>query len=102
MLRQLAYLILPYRSFALPILVAWAIAVPCWFVFRFYRRRTPGLRVSLPREMLLLCFVLYLSALAAVTLSPSRPSRQVVETMVRVELRPNLASLTCSSASLPT
>ena len=60
-----------------------------------------GHRPSLHREILLLIFVVYLAGLAAVTLEPNRPSRMVAETMVKVELRPNLASLTCSSALLP-
>jgi len=101
MFRHLLYPFLPYRSFAVPILVLSAIVVPCWLVFRLYRRRTSGQRLSFQREILLLTFVLYLSGLAAVTLEPNRPSRMVAETMVRFELRPSLASLTCSSASLP-
>lgn len=101
MLRHLLYPLLPYRSFAFPILVLSAIAVPCWLVFRLYRLRASGHALSFQREILLLIVVLYLSALAAVTLEPNRPSRMVAESMVRFELRPNLASLTCSSASLP-
>ena len=101
MLPRFLYPFLPYRSFLVPILVVIAIVVPCWLTFRLYRRRTAEHRVSFHREILLLIVVLYLSGLAAVTLEPSRPSRAVVESMVRVELRPSLASLTCSTASLP-
>lgn len=101
MLRHLIYPLLPYRSLFLPFLVASAIAVPCWLVFRLYRRRTPGHRPSLGRETLLLIVVVYLCGLGTATLMPNRPSRAVAESMVRVEPHPNLASLTCSSASLP-
>jgi len=101
MLRHLLYPFLPYRSFLVPILVLSAIAVPCWLVVRLYRLRTSGQPVSFHRELLLLIFVVYLSALAAVTLEPNHPSRAVAEAMVNVELRPDLASLTCSSALLP-
>jgi len=101
MLPRFLYPFLPYRSFLAPILVVSAIVVPCWLAFRLYRRRTAEHRVSFHREILLLIVVLYLSGLAAVTLEPSRPSRAVVESMVRVELRPNPAALTCSTASLP-
>jgi glycopeptide antibiotics resistance protein len=101
MFRQLLYPFLPYRSFVFPILVLSAIAVPCWLVFRLYRLRTRGHPLSLPREILLLTVVLYLSGLAAVTLEPNHPSRLVAEAMVPIELHPDLASLTCSSALLP-
>jgi glycopeptide antibiotics resistance protein len=101
MFRHLLYPFLPYRSFAVPILVLSAITVPCWLVFRLYRLRTPGHRLSIRREILLLTVVLYLSGLAAVTLVPSHPSRMVAEATVGMQLRPNLASLTCSSALLP-
>ena len=60
-----------------------------------------GVRTSLRREMLLLTVVVYLSGVAAATLEPNRPSRAVAETMVGVQLRPDPASLTCSSATLP-
>jgi glycopeptide antibiotics resistance protein len=101
MLRQLAYLFLPYRSFAFPFLVLSAIAVPCWLVFRQYRRRTPGHRLSFHREILLLTVVVYLVGLAAATLTPNRSSRLRAEGRGGIELHPNLASLTCSSAILP-
>jgi len=102
MIPRFLFPFLPYRSFAFPILVLSAIAVPCWLVLRLYRRRTPGHRLSLHREILLLTVVLYLSGLAAVTLTPSRSSRAPVEATDGIELHPNLASLTCSSAILPT
>jgi glycopeptide antibiotics resistance protein len=57
-------------------------------------------RVSWPREILLLIFVAYLSGLAAVTLVPNRPSREVAESALAIQLRPNPAALTCSSATM--
>ncbi|MEP7000425.1 MAG: VanZ family protein [bacterium] len=68
--------------------------------FRLYRLRTRGHPLSLRREILLATFVVYLSGLAAATLTPNHPSRQVAEASVDVELHPGLASLTCSSPSL--
>jgi glycopeptide antibiotics resistance protein len=70
-------------------------------VFRLYRRRTPGHRLPFRREILLLSVVLYLSGLAAATLTPSHTSRLLAEATVGIELHPNPASLTCSSAILP-
>jgi glycopeptide antibiotics resistance protein len=101
MLRQLIYPFLPYRSLAFPILVLSLIVVPCWLVFRVYRHRTRGHPLSFPREILLLIFVIYLAGLAAVTLTPNRSSRVRAEGTGGIELHPNLASLTCSSAILP-
>jgi glycopeptide antibiotics resistance protein len=101
MLRQLLYLFLPYRSFLVPILVLSLIVVPCWMVVRLYRHRTRGQPLSFRREILLLTFVVYLSALAAATLTPNRSSRLVADGTGGIELHPNLASLTCSSANLP-
>ena len=101
MLRELYYMFLPYRSMISPFLVASAVAVPCWLVFRLYRRRTPRHRVSFSREMLLLIVVVYLSGLASATLSPNRSPRMLAEGRGGIELRPNLASLTCSTANLP-
>lgn len=101
MLRSLFHLFLSYRSLVFPILVVSAITVPCWLVFRLYRHRIRGHRLSLPREILLLAFVVYLSGLAAVTLTPNHSSRVIAEGAGGIELRPNLASLTCSSAILP-
>jgi glycopeptide antibiotics resistance protein len=101
MLRHLIYPLLPYRSFAFPILVLSSIVVPCWLVFRLYRHRTGGHPLSFRREILLLIFVVYLSGVAAATLTPNRSSRLIAEGRGRIELRPSLASLTCSSAFLP-
>lgn len=101
MLRELYYQFLPYRSYAFPILVLSAIVLPCWLVFRLYRFRTVGQRLSFRREFLLLTFVFYLVGLAAATLTPNRSSRMRAEGRGGIELRPNLAALTCSSASLP-
>jgi glycopeptide antibiotics resistance protein len=101
MLRHLVYPFLPYRSFFFPFLVLSAIAVPCWLVFRLYRLRTSGHRTSFAREILLLTFVVYLSGLATATLIPNRNSRSAAEAAMGIDLRPNLASLTCSSPTLP-
>ena len=101
MLRHLIYPILPYRSLIFPILILSAIVVPCWVLFRMYRHRTRGRPLSWPREILLLTFVVYLSGLAAVTLTPNRSSRLLAEGKGGMDLRPNLESLTCSTASLP-
>ena len=100
MFRHLLYPFLPYRSLALPFLVLSAITVPCWLVFRLYRLRTPGRGLSFHREILLLTFVVYLSGLVAATLLPNHNSRSAAEAAVGIDLHPNLASLTCSSASL--
>lgn len=101
MLRHLLYPILPYRSFATPILTLWAFVVPCWLLVRLYRRRVGGEPTSKSRELLLLAFVVYLAAVAAVTLSPNRSSRLLAQGRGGIELHPKVASLTCSGASLP-
>jgi glycopeptide antibiotics resistance protein len=101
MFRELFHLFLSYRSLVFPILVVGAIVVPCWLVFRLYLHRTRGQRLSLRREILLLAFVVYLSGLAAVTLVPNHDSSFRAEATARIDLRPDLASLTCSSAILP-
>jgi glycopeptide antibiotics resistance protein len=101
MIPKFLFPILPYRSIAFPFLVVSAIAVPCWLVFRLYRLRTPGHRVSFHREILLLTVVVYLSGLVAATLIPNHGSRLVAETAAGIDLHPSLASLTCSSATLP-
>ena len=101
MLRQIYHMFLVYRSIVYPFLVVSLIAVPCWLAFRLYRHRTRGRRLSLPREILLLIFVIYLSGLAAATLTPNRSSRMRAEGRGGIDLQPNLASLTCSSADLP-
>jgi glycopeptide antibiotics resistance protein len=95
------YPLLPYRSMVFPFLVACAIVVPCWLIFRLYRRRNPGNRISFLREILLLIFVAYLAGLAVATLTPNRSSRMLAAGRGGIQLRPNLASLTCSSASMP-
>jgi len=101
MIPKFLFPFLPYRSFFSPFLVLSAIAVPCWLVFRLYRLRTPGHRLSFHREILLLTFVVYLSGLATATLLPNHNSRLAAEAAVGIDLHPNLASLTCSSATLP-
>lgn len=90
-----------YRQVGQPLLVLGAIALPCWLLFRLYRRRTSRRPPSARREILLLTFVVYLLGLAALTLTPNGSSRLRAESAPRFELRPNPTSLTCSSASLP-
>ncbi len=101
MLREIYYMFLPYRSMVSPFLVASAVAVPCWLVFRLYRRRTPTHRLSLRREMLLMAVVVYFAGLASATLSPNRSSRLSAAGRGGIELTPSLSSLTCSTAKLP-
>jgi glycopeptide antibiotics resistance protein len=101
MIPKFLFPFLPYRSLAFPFLVLSAITVPCWLVFRLYRLRTPGHGLSFHREILLLTFVVYLSGLATATLLPNHNSRLAAEAAVGIELHPNLASLTCSSAIMP-
>jgi glycopeptide antibiotics resistance protein len=101
MFRQLLYLFLPYRSMFAPFLLASAVAVACWLIFRVYRHRARGRPVSLRRELLLLVFVVYLAGLASATLTPNRSSRVVAEGTGGVKLRPDLASLTCAPTLLP-
>jgi len=101
MIPKFLYPLLPYRSYFFPFLVVSAIAVPCWLVFRLYRLRTSGHGLSFRREILLLTFVVYLSGLATATLIPNHNSRQAAEAAAGIDLHPSLASLTCSSASLP-
>jgi glycopeptide antibiotics resistance protein len=101
MIPKFLYPFLVYRSLVFPFLVLSAITVPCWLVFRLYRLRTPGHGLSFHREILLLTFVVYLSGLAAATLIPNHNSRLAAEAAVGIDLHPNLASLTCSSANLP-
>ncbi len=101
MLRELYYQFLPYRSMFAPFLVASAIAVPCWLIFRLYRHRTRGLPLAFPREVLLLIAVVYLAGLASATLTPNRSSRLLADGRGGIDLRPDLASLTCSSPELP-
>jgi glycopeptide antibiotics resistance protein len=101
MFPRFMYPFLAYRSFAFPILVLSLIVLPCWLAFRAYRLRTAGHPLSFPREFLLLAVVLYLSGLAAATLTPNHNSLGRAESTVGIELHPSLASLTCSSATLP-
>lgn len=94
--------LLPYRSLLYPILVLCLIVVPCWLAFRLYRHRTSGRPLSFQRELLLLVFVAYLAGLAAATLTPNRSSRLRAAGTGGIDLQPSIASLTCSSATLPT
>lgn len=102
MFRPFVHLFLAYRSLVFPILVLSLVVVPCWLVFRLYRHRIRECPLSFRREILLLTFVAYLSGLAAVTLTPNHNSRLPAEATAGIELRPDLASLTCSSAFMPT
>jgi glycopeptide antibiotics resistance protein len=90
-----------YRQVGFPFLILSVIALPCWLVFRLYRLRTSGHPLSARREILLLTVVVYLLGLATLTLTPNRSERLRAEATVGIELYPNLASLTCSSAILP-
>ena len=90
-----------YRQVGLPFLILCMIGLPCWLVFRLYRRRTSGQPLSAGREILLLTAVVYLLCLAALTLTPNRNSRLRAEDRPGIELRPDLVTLTCSEASLP-
>lgn len=101
MLRHLVYPFLAYRSVVYPTLVLSLIVVPCWLVFRLYRLRVSAHRVSFGREVLLVAFVVYLCGLAAATLNPNDRARMRTPAMPGIELRPKLATLTCSSANLP-
>ncbi len=101
MFPRFLYPFLVYRSFFYPFLLLCLITVPCWLVFRLYRLRSRGEPLSFRREILLLILVVYLSGLASATLSPNHGSRARAEATAGLELRPNLASLTCSSATLP-
>ena len=101
MFRHLLYPFLVYRDIAFPFLVLSAIAVPCWLVFRLYRHRTSGHQLSFRREILLLTFVVYLSGLAAATLIPNHGSHLRAGVTGGIDLHLNLASLTCSSAFVP-
>lgn len=94
------YPLLPYRSMLYPIVVLCLVVVPCWVAFRLHRRRRTGHHASFGRELLLLIFVGYLAGLAAVTLAPNRSARLRAQGRGEIDLRPSVASLTCSSASL--
>ena len=100
MFRHLLYPFLVYRDIAFPFFVLSVIAVPCWLVFRLYRFRVRGHPISFRREILLLTFVVYLSGLAAATLIPNHGSHLRAGVTGGIDLHLNLASLTCSSATL--
>ena len=91
-----------YRQVGFPFLILSVIALPCWLIFRLYRRRAPGHPLSARREILLLTVVVYFLCVATLTLTPNRGSRLRAEATKGIELQPNLRSLTCSSAILPT
>ena len=87
-----------YRQVGFPFLILTLIALPLWLVFRLYRLRTLGHPLSIRREILLLTAVVYLLCVATLTLTPNRSSRLRADATMGIELRPKLASLTCSSA----
>jgi glycopeptide antibiotics resistance protein len=101
MWRHLFYPLLPYRSFLVPIVVAWGIVGPCWVAVRAYYRRRHAPAVPGAREVLLLTFVLYLAGLAAVTLTPNESARVRAAGAGGLELKPTVASLTCTAPTLP-
>lgn len=101
MFPRFLYPFLIYRDIVFPFLVLSAIAVPCWLVFRLYRTRASGHRLPFHRECLLLTVVVYLAGVAAATLMPNHGSRARAQATAGIELHPDLASLTCSSPSLP-
>lgn len=88
-----------YRQVGAPLFTLGAIVLPCWLAFRLYRRRTSGRRMSPAREILLLAAVLYLMCLTVATLTPNRNPRLRTHASMGVELRPDLATLTCASAN---
>ncbi|HEU4747928.1 MAG TPA: VanZ family protein [Gemmatimonadaceae bacterium] len=90
-----------YRQVAFPFLILSAVALPFWVVFRLYRLRTLGHALSARRELLLLTVVVYILGLATLTLTPNGGSLLRAGATRGIELQPNLASLTCSSAILP-
>ena len=87
-----------YRQVGVPFLILSLITLPSWLIFRLYRRRTRGLRASATRELLLLTLVVYLLCLVTLTLTPNRSERLRAQDSGGIDLRPNLATLTCSSA----
>lgn len=90
-----------YRQVGFPFIVLSLIVLPCWLVLRLHRLRTSGHPLSPRREILLFTLVVYLLCLATLTLTPNRSSRLSTAGTGRIELLPNLTSLTCSSAILP-
>ena len=98
MIRHLLYPVLVYRSLFYPFFVLSLIVVPPWLVFRIYRLRIQRQPVSFRREILLLIAVFYVCGLGSATLAPNHPSRP---SNVGIELRPNLAALTCSAPTMP-
>ena len=101
MFPRFLYPFLVYRSFFYPFFLLCLITVPCWLVFRLDRLRTRGQPLPRRRELLLLILVVYLSGLASATLSPNHGSRARAEATSGIVLSPRTASLTCSSATLP-
>jgi glycopeptide antibiotics resistance protein len=90
-----------YRQVGLPFLILGLIVRPCWLLYRLYRVRTSAHPLSLRREFLLLTFVVYLVGLATLTLTPNRSERLRAVGTAGIELTPNLATLTCVPALVP-
>ena len=101
MIRALAYPLYLYRDIVFAFLVVSGIAVPSWLLVRLYYLRTRRSPFSLRREALLVIVVVYLSGLAAATLTPNHGWRARVDGTVGIELTPDLTALTCSSTLLP-
>ena len=97
MLRELYYQFLPYRSYFGPLLIAGGVVAAFWIPFRLYRRSRLSPRPSIFRELLLLIFVVYLAGLGVATLTPNRSSRLIAAGRGGIELRPKLATFTCTS-----
>ena len=91
-----------YRQVGAPSLVLGGVVLPLWLLVRLHRIRVRGRPSSARREILLLAFVVYLVALATLTLTPNGGSRSRAEGRGRIELRPELATLTCASPRLAT
>ena len=91
-----------YRQVGVPFLVLSLFALPCWLLFRLYRVRKLRHPLSIRREILLLTFIVYLVGLVTLTLTPNGSSRLRAVGTGGIELRPDLATLTCARTLLPT
>lgn len=100
MIPRFLFPLLPYRNFFFPFLVASAIAVPCWLVFRLYLHGVRRHGLSFRREILLVTFVVYLCGVAVAALLPNHNSREAAAAATGFDLRPSMASLTCQSPML--
>lgn len=89
------------REFGPPVLHLAVYVLPLWLAWRLYRHRVLRRPASLQRETLLLVALGYLLCLAVITLAPNHGSVARAASTAGVALVPDLASLTCSSASPP-